>query len=98
MIIRILGEGQYVADATDLADLNELDCEVEAAAQAGDQERLTAALTALLARVREASSVVPDDVLAESDLILPDETATLDQIVALLDETSQYPGLIPDAE
>lgn len=97
MIIRILGEGQFVADATDLAELNVLDAEVEAAALAGDQTRLSGALTALLNRVRAIAQVVADDVLADSDLILPDESATVDEIRQLLDETAEYPGLIPES-
>ncbi|MDO4783694.1 MAG: hypothetical protein Q3997_01175 [Propionibacteriaceae bacterium] len=95
MIIRILGEGQFVMDEADLADLNTLDHEVEAAAQAGDQERLTRALSALIAKVRESGRPVEDDIAVESDLILPDETATVADIQKLLDDAAEYPGLIP---
>ncbi|PID98059.1 MAG: hypothetical protein CSA83_01880 [Actinomycetales bacterium] len=98
MIIRILGEGQFVVEQDDLVELGEVDNEVEAAAQSGDQERLTAGLARLIERVKEIGTVVPDDVLAESDLILPDASATVDEIVKLLDESSQYPGMIPTGE
>ena len=95
MIIRILGEGQYVVEKDELAELNELDEADEAAAVAGDQAKLTEALTALLDHIRAAGAEVADDILADSDLILPPDNATVEQIRALLDETSDYPGIIP---
>lgn len=82
-------------DEADLADLNTLDHEVEAAAQAGEQERLTRALSALIAKVRESGRLIEDDIAVESDLILPDETATVADIQKLLDDSAEYPGLIP---
>lgn len=96
MIIRILGEGQVVLDPSDLSEINELDAAVETAANSGNQAALTEALGLLLGKVREVSSPLPDDVIAESELILPDESATVDQIRELLDESSHYPGLIPE--
>ena len=95
MIIRILGEGQFVLNEADLAALNELDHEVEAAALAGDQDRLSRALSALIGKVREAGRPVEDDIAVDSDLILPDESATVADIQKLLDDSSEYPGLIP---
>lgn len=95
MIIRVLGEGQFIVENSDLVDLNELDQEVEAAALANDQERLAAALSALVGKVREVGRPVADDVSVESDLILPDESATVDDIQKLLDESDEYSGIIP---
>lgn len=95
MIIRILGEGQFVVEESMLEALNHIDQDVEEAAMAGDQEALARSLSALLGRVRESGQVVPDEVLVESDLILPPESATVDQIRQLLDETAEYPGIIP---
>lgn len=96
MIVRILGEGQLLIDETELAEINRLDDLVEAAAVANDQAALTATLTALLTELRAKGQPLPDDVIAESELILPDETATVEQIKELLSEAPEYPGLIPE--
>ncbi|WP_372727448.1 hypothetical protein [Nocardioides sp.] len=92
MIVRILGEGQYdVADEA-LDALNKLDADVESAVEAGDQSAFTPALRALLEGVRTAG--VPRDPasLDESDLILPPDDATLEEVRDLLSEEG---GLIP---
>jgi len=96
MIVRILGEGQWVVSDELRADLNDLDAKVNDAVDKDDQDELTAALERLLAKVREHAQEVPDDVVVESDFILPDESATLEEIRQLLDETPEFDGLIPD--
>jgi hypothetical protein len=37
-------------------------------------------------------------VIVESDLVLPDVDATLEEVQELLDSTSEYYGLVPDTE
>lgn len=96
MIIRILGEGQFTVEESLLEDLNRLDEEVATAAESSDQEKLTAALSALLKQVRARGTVLAADVIADSDLILPDESATVEQIRELLNESADYLGIIPD--
>lgn len=96
MIVRILGEGQFRLDDAELQVLNRLDEEVEAAAQAGDPERLGIALAALLAEVREQGDEVPADELVDSDLILPDKDATLDEIRTWLEADDSFTGLLPE--
>jgi len=96
MIVRIIGEGQWTIDPqTDLPGLNELDDNIEQALKAADQERLTTALTQLLDEVRSKGTPVPDEVLADSDLILPDAAVTLEQMQQFLDEQGAEDGLIP---
>lgn len=96
MIVRILNEGQWevggAAEGT-LDRLNELDAEVEAAVEAGDEDRFAPALHALLDAVRRDGVHLPDDTLHDSDLILPPADATLDEVRALLADTDE--GLIP---
>ena len=94
MIVRILSEGQWVLDDDALPELNDLDTAVEAAVQSGDQARLTESLTVLLDRVRQLGQPVPDEVLVESDLILPESDASLAEVRALLGDNSD--GLVPD--
>jgi len=94
MIVRILSEGQWVVDEDALPELNEIDSALETAVANGDQQALTDALATLLERVRTIGEPVPDDMLAESDLILPEGDASLDEVRALLADNSG--GLVPD--
>ena len=98
MIVRIMGHGQWVLEPEHLIELNELDRSLEDAVAAGDQEALSQALIGLSEGVRRLGVEVPDDVIAESDLVLPDMDASLEEVKELLDSTSEYYGIIPDAE
>ena len=93
MIVRILNEGQWQVGDPLVKELNGLDDSVEQAVRAGDQEALAQALSSLLDKVRSSGTPVPDGDLHDSDLILPDADATLDEVKALLDESEE--GLIP---
>ncbi|WP_203569170.1 PspA-associated protein PspAA [Aestuariimicrobium ganziense] len=96
MIVRIIGEGQWTIDPADLPELNDLDDRIEAALTDSDQETLTSVLTELLDEVRSRGTQVPDDVLADSDLILPDSAVSLQQMQEFLDARESDDGLIPD--
>ncbi|MPM46847.1 hypothetical protein SDC9_93554 [bioreactor metagenome] len=61
---------------------------------ADDQAALTTVLHALLDDVRARGERVPDDALADSDLILPDAEATVADVRAWLSDSEE--GLIPD--
>lgn len=98
MIVRILGRGQWVMEPEQLIALNEIDAAVEKAVADNDSEALAAALEELVAGVHTYGVEVPDEVLAESDLVLPDVDSSVDEVKALLDSQSEYYGLIPDAE
>ena len=94
MIVRILSEGQWRIESGAQAGLNALDDAVEQAVSAGDQAQLGEALRRLHDQVRAVGVVVPDEEIADSDLILPDVDASLDEVRALLSETDE--GLIPN--
>ena len=98
MIVRVLGQGQWLLEPEHLLELNGLDQELEARVSAGDEEGMRAALQGLVDGVRRLGVKVPDDVIAESDLVLPDVDLTLDEVKELLAETSEYYGLIPDGD
>lgn len=93
MIVRILSEGQWDLDDARLDELNELDAEVEAAVEAGDEERFESGLGELLDAVRSWGSRLADDTLHDSDLILPPADANIDEVRRLLSESDE--GLIP---
>jgi hypothetical protein len=92
MIVRILGEGQRELPADALPELNALDTALESACQAGERDGFSAALAALLNRVRELGTVVPDDYLGPSDLVLPSADASLTEVKELLTEEGLIPG------
>ena len=94
MIVRILNEGQWELSDEAVRSLNSVDDELEKAVAANDQERLTATLGSLLDQVRDSGRVLPDDDLRDSDLILPAADSTVDEVRALLSESSE--GLIPN--
>ena len=95
MIIRILGEGQWTVEPEQLDDLQSSDAKVERAMKERDQEALTEALEGLVAHIKELGVSLPDDVLADSDLIIPDTNATLEEVSLFLDDIGSEDGLIP---
>ena len=97
MIVRIMGLGQWSMEPDQLISLNEVDEAVEKSVASGDQEALSATLAELVAGVKKVGQPVPDDVIVESDLVLPDVDATVDDVRALLDSTQEFYGLIPDS-
>ena len=92
MIVRILGEGQWEVSDEQLTTLNSLDSEVEAAVEAGDEVTFSNTLAALLDGVRKAGTVLPDESLEDSDLILPPSDASLDEVRQLLSDDGLIPG------
>ncbi|SHI40447.1 hypothetical protein SAMN02745244_00292 [Tessaracoccus bendigoensis DSM 12906] len=98
MIVRIMGQGQWVLQPEDLLELNELDRVFEERVEAGDEPGMIAALAALGEGIRRVGVEVPADMIAESDLVLPDIDVKLEEVRELLRSTTEYYGLIPDAE
>ena len=92
MIVRILGEGQFRVDDTAAAELNHLDTELETAVEDSDEGKFTAALASLLAQVREQGAPLPPDILEPSDLILPHEDSSMDEVRKLLTDEGLIPG------
>lgn len=92
MIIRIFGEGQYRVTDSHLEELNELDAVLQKSVDQGDEESFTLALRELLETVRRLGSPLPSDVLAPSELVLPDEDTTLDEVKELLSSEGLIPG------
>ncbi|GAA4814206.1 PspA-associated protein PspAA [Streptomyces ziwulingensis] len=92
MIVRIMGEGQVRLAAGHLAELDRLDDELLAEMENGDGPGFRRTLAALLARVRELGEPLPDDFLEPSELILPAEDATLDDVRELLGDDGLIPG------
>jgi PspA-Associated protein len=92
MIVRISGEDQYRLEDGSGGRLNELDDDVLAAVQSGDEERFGDSYRRLLEFVRSNGEVVADDEIENSDLILPPSDISVAEAAA--EFTGE--GLIPD--
>ena len=92
MIVRILGEGQFRVDDTATTELNQLDTQLESAVERSDEPAFKAALTGLLSQVRTQGSPLPPDTLEESDLILPHQDSSMDEVRKLLTDEGLIPG------
>lgn len=96
MIVRVLGQGQWVLEIDDMETLNVLDAELEQAVEAEDAEALKSVLERLFDMVQELGTIVPDDVIVESDLVLPDSDATIEEVRLLIESTTEHFGIFPD--
>ncbi|MEU2020931.1 hypothetical protein ABZ565_01940 [Streptomyces sp. NPDC016469] len=92
MIVRIMGEGQAVLADSHLVELDKLDDALLAEMERGDGPGFRTTLHALLARVRELGTPLPDDSLEPSELILPSPDATLEEVRAMLTDDGLIPG------
>jgi hypothetical protein len=92
MIVRIAGEGQYDIADDALDSLNPLDDAIEQALESGDEEQFRTNLTSLLEQVRSLGTLVGDDVLVPSDLLLPHADSTVAEVRELLGDEGLIPG------
>ena len=92
MIVRILGEGQLHVDDSALAELNELDAQLEAAVERRDQAGFAAASAALFGRIREIGTPAEPDELEPSALILPPADASMEDVRKLLTDDGLISG------
>ncbi|MDA8071319.1 MAG: hypothetical protein M0Z82_06855 [Actinomycetota bacterium] len=86
MIVRILGDHRYelAENSAELTQIEALDDQLGAALDAGDADAVTRILGELIAAVRSAGTEVPVDDFGSSDLVVPHEGSTLDEIRSLL--------------
>ena len=92
MILRILEEGQLEVPDGALDELNELDDNLVTAVEAGDEDGFRSTLEALLARVRELGTPLPEDHLGPSELFLPAADSTIEEVRKLMDDEGLLPG------
>jgi hypothetical protein len=92
MIVRISGEGQYRLADGDSERLNELESAVVSIVDGGHEDGFAEAFGALLDYVRAHGTLVGDDELETSDVILPPTDLTFQE--AGREFTGE--GLIPD--
>jgi hypothetical protein len=88
VIVRILGEGQYLIPDGDHGNLEALDAKVAEAVDNGDEKAFAPALAALTAEVRRLGEPVAADTFATSDLVVPFPDATLAETKGLLADSA----------
>lgn len=84
MIVRILGDAVYELPDAESATVEQLDEALGAALEQGDEPGLQSVLGQLIAHVRAEGTPVPADDLRPSDLAVPHEGSSLDEVRALL--------------
>jgi hypothetical protein len=92
VIVRIATESQYKLPEDAAEELNDLDNQVVAAVEAGDEDRFHEIFEQMLDLVRRAGQPLDEDELAESDVILPPPDTSF--VEAAEEFTGE--GLIPD--
>lgn len=85
MIVRILGDRMYDIGSGDLPDIERLDKQMDTALTAGDEQAFSNALAELISKVRTKASALADDDDRKSDLVIPPEGATLQEVRDMLD-------------
>ena len=91
MIARISTEGQYRLSDGDAQRLNELDNDVVAAVDGGDEARFRSLFEEMLALVRGGEALEDDD-LSGSDVILPPPDTSLEEAAAEFSGEGLIPG------
>jgi hypothetical protein len=92
MIVRILGEGQLELPESAAEELNRLDAALESAVERSDEAAFRPALAELLAKVRQVGSPTEADDLRPSELIIPQQDASMDEVRKLLTDEGLIPG------
>jgi hypothetical protein len=92
VIVRIATESQYRLPEDAAEELNDLDNQVVAAIEAGDEDRFHELFEQMLDLVRRAGDPLGEDEIEESEVILPPPDTSF--VEAAADFTGE--GLIPD--
>jgi hypothetical protein len=92
MVIRVQGSGQYRLGDDALRGLNAIDSELQDAVSRRDEPAVTAVLYRMIAYVQtEGTPIVPGEVVP-SDVILPPDNLTYDEILASFKGNGLIPG------
>ena len=86
MIVRVLGDGQYELDDVEADEFTNLDEALARHVEEGDEEAYRRDLDSLLDYVHRNGTTVSDDDFRPSDQVLPDPSASLAEVKALLEE------------
>lgn len=94
MIIRILGEGQFDVSDLEQSTLQSFDDEVERAVESSEEVAVRDALHRLHDFILSKGTPMPDDFLGASDVVVPSEDSTLDEIKEMLNGDGFIPNVV----
>jgi hypothetical protein len=86
VIVRILGEGRYDVPEADLPAIEQLDASLVDALERGDNAAFAGVLADLIGQVRHTGTLLAPDDLRTSELAVPHEGSSLEEVRALLAE------------
>jgi hypothetical protein len=92
MIVRILHEGQFRIRGADIDKLNEIDDQLITCVSQGDEAKFNALLKQLIDTVKAHGTPVAVDEFVESDVILPSEDSTMEEVEHLFSGEGAIPG------
>ena len=84
MIVRILGDARYNVPDEAVGVLEASDTRLTAALENGDEASFTAALAELIDHVRAAGTILDPSDVRSSELVVPNEGSTLDEVQKIL--------------
>jgi len=92
VIVRIATESQYRLPEDAAEQLNDLDNQVVAAVEGGDEDRYHEVFEQMLDLVRRAGQPLGEDEIEESEVILPPPDATIAEVGDAFDGEGLIPG------
>jgi hypothetical protein len=92
MIVRIMADNQFRVAPEYEAEIARLDGELEAAIRADDEGQFRGALQHLIQHVHDSGTVVPDDELVPSDVMIPAVDMTLAEAKEVLSKSAALHG------
>jgi len=92
MIIRIMGEGQYLVNSSLFDTLNALDNRIVEHVQMGDEPEYRKHLAELIGAIKREGTPVDDTMLVESDIIVPPANMTLAEAREVFKGTGVFQG------
>jgi hypothetical protein len=92
MVIRVQGSGQYRLQEDAVNGLNKLDTSLQEAVRTRDEKAATTTLIAMIDFVQKQGQPVSNEEVIPSDAILPPDTLTYEEIMAVLKEDGLIPG------
>ncbi|MHC1588367.1 MAG: PspA-associated protein PspAA [Methermicoccaceae archaeon] len=92
MIVRLMGEGQYVLSDADMDVLNRIDNEIVAAIEREDEQAFERGLAQLVAEVKQRGTPLSPDVLKPSEVVVPPADLSFEEARKIF--TGE--GIIPD--
>jgi hypothetical protein len=92
MIIRIMGEGQYNVKSSQFDKLNKIDNKIVEYVQKGDEKKYKKGLADLIGMIHREGTMLDNEDLIESDVIVPPADMTLEEARQVFRGTGIFKG------